>query len=50
MLNPLGCFFQNSNGLIENDRFILEVDPLEALEEVGWYREKYLSRGRIYDW
>lgn len=50
MLDPLGRFFQNSKGYIEYSRSILEVDPLEALAEVGWDREKFLKRGGIYEW
>ncbi len=34
----------------EYSRSILEADPLEALSEVGWNREKFLKRGGIYDW
>ena len=50
MLDPLGRFFQNSKGHIEYSRSILDVDPLEALTEVGWDREKFLKRGGIYEW
>ena len=50
MLDPLGRFFQNSKGFIEYSRSILEVDPLEAIAEVGWDRERFLKRGGIYEW
>ncbi len=50
MLDPLGRFFQNAKGFIEYSRSILEVDPFEALAEVGWDREKFLKRGGIYEW
>ncbi len=50
MLDPLGRFFQNSKGHIEYSRSILDVDPLEALAEVGWNREKFVKRGGIYEW
>lgn len=50
MQDPLNRFFQNSTGFIEYSRSILEVDPLVALSEVGWDREKFLKRGRIYEW
>jgi len=42
MLDPLGRFFQNSKGHIEYSRSILNVDPLEALAEVGWDKEKFI--------
>ena len=50
MLDPLGRFFQNSKDYIEYSRLILEVNPLEALAEVSWNREKFLKRGGIYEW
>ena len=50
MLDPLGRFFQNSKGHIEYSRSILDVDPLEALAEVGWEREKFIKRGGVYEW
>jgi len=50
MLDPLGRFFQNSKGHIEYSRSILDIDPLEALAEVGWDKEKFLKRGGIYEW
>ncbi len=50
MLDPLGRFFQNTKGFIEYSRSILKIDPLEALAEVGWDREKFLKRGGIYEW
>lgn len=42
MFDPLGRFFQNSKGHIEYSRFILDVDPLEALAEVGWDKERFI--------
>lgn len=50
MLDPLGRFFQNTKGHTEYSSSILEVNPLEALAEVGWDREKFLKRGGIYNW
>ena len=50
MLDSQGRFFQNTEGYIEYSNSILEVDPLEALAEVGWNSEKFLKRGGIYDW
>ncbi len=50
MLDPLGRFFQNSKGFIEYSRSILDVDPIDALAEVGWDRGKFLKRGGIYEW
>ena len=50
MLDPLGCFFQNSKGHIEYSCSILDVDPLEALAEEGWNRERFIKRGGLYDY
>jgi radical S-adenosyl methionine domain-containing protein 2 len=49
MIDPKGCFFQNSKNAYQQSSPILEVGVLQALQEVGFSEEKFLKRGGSYD-
>lgn len=50
MLDALGRFFQNTNGYLEYSKPILKINPIEALNQVGWNYWKFLKRGGLYNW
>ena len=50
MLDPLGRFFQNTEGRYTYSRSILDVGVGKALDSVGWDRGKFLERGGLYSW
>lgn len=50
MLDPLGRFYQNAEGLYTHSEPVLEVGVLTALGQVGWNRGKMDRRGGLWDW
>ena len=50
MLDALGRFFQNTRGFLEYSSSILEMDPVKALNQVGWNFKSFLDRGGLYEW
>lgn len=49
MVDPLGRFFQNTDGRHHYGRPILEVGVMAALSDVVWNHEKFLTRGGRYE-
>lgn len=49
MINPHGQFFQNPNNEYILSDNILDVGFHEALKQVGFSEEKFISRGGLYD-
>lgn len=50
MVDPMGRFFGNTDGIHRTSRPIVEVGVEEALREIGFDRMKLDSRGGRYDW
>lgn len=50
MIDPLGRFFGNGDGVQSYSRPILEVGVEQALIEVGYDNDKFDSRGGHWDW
>ena len=50
MLDPLGRFFQNTDGIYVYSPSVLEVGVSVALEHAGWNRDRFIARGGLYDW
>jgi len=50
MLDPIGRFFQNTHGMLEVSDSISDRGVLAALDQVGWDKDKFVSRGGLYDW
>jgi radical S-adenosyl methionine domain-containing protein 2 len=50
MVGPNGCFFDNSKGRHSYSSPILDVGVEEALKEVHFDYQKFITRGAIYDW
>lgn len=50
MVDPAGRFFDNSRGRYSYSKPILGCGVSTALEQVSISREKFLTRGGLYDW
>jgi radical S-adenosyl methionine domain-containing protein 2 len=50
MVDPAGRFFDNSRGRYSYSKPILSCGVSTALEQVSISREKFLTRGGLYDW
>lgn len=50
MVDPAGRFFDNTKGAHNYSRGILEVGAKQAIKEVNYDFEKFISRGGRYDW
>ncbi len=50
MVDPQGRFFQNTDNVYKLSGSILDTGVEEALEQVGFSEEKFLSRGGFYDY
>ena len=50
MVDPAGCFFDNTSGTHNYSRPILEVGVEVAVREVNLFPERFRERGGLYDW
>jgi radical S-adenosyl methionine domain-containing protein 2 len=50
MIDPIGRFFGNQNGIYVYSKPILEVGPESAFAEVDFSKERFIERGGVYDW
>jgi len=50
MVNPHGCFFDNTNGKLNYGSPILKVGVEQAMGECLYSVKKFIQRGGIYDW
>ena len=50
MINPKGCFVDNTSGTYRNSRPILDVGIKSALQEVNMDHDKFKERGGYYKW
>jgi len=50
MVDPAGRFFDDTNGVHNYSRPILEIGSRLAIQQVNYSFSKFITRGGIYDW
>lgn len=50
MVDPAGRFYDNTNGVHNYSRSIVDIGCILAIQQVNYDFAKFISRGGIYDW
>ncbi len=50
MLDPIGRFFQNTEGFYQYSDSIFDIGVKKALKQIQWDIDKFTKRKGIYDW
>lgn len=50
MIDPAGRFYDNSQGFLRYSKPILEVGIPNALSQISFDKEKFITRGGLYNW